>query len=80
MKETLVQWLIEKFKDLEVDFKYSVIDYETYKSKQIDLLEQAKEIEKDNIINSYCDGRLSVINREIISAEEYYNNKKNKIE
>jgi len=51
MKETLVQWLIEKFKDLEVDFKYSVIDYETYKSKQIDLLEEAKQIEIKNMCN-----------------------------
>jgi hypothetical protein len=75
MEISAVYWLIEKFKDLESDFKYSVIDYETYKSKQIDLLEQAKEREKDNIINSYCDGRLSVINREVIRAEEYYNKK-----
>jgi hypothetical protein len=44
--KTAVEWLIEEFKDLEADFKYSVIDYETYKSKQINLLEQAKEMEK----------------------------------
>jgi hypothetical protein len=47
-EKTAVEWLIEKFKDLEADFKYSVIDYETYKSKQINLLEQAKEMENYN--------------------------------
>ena len=46
MEQTAVEWFIEKFKDLEADFKYSVIDYETYKSKQINLLDQAKEMEK----------------------------------
>jgi hypothetical protein len=47
MEQTAVEWFIEKFKDLEADFKYSVIDYETYKSKQINLLDQAKEMEKE---------------------------------
>jgi len=52
MEQTSIEWLIEKFKDLEADFKYSVIDYETYKSKQIDLLEQAKEMVKLEKIKS----------------------------
>ena len=47
MEQTAVEWFIEKFKDLEADFKYSLIDYETYKSKQINLLDQAKEMEKE---------------------------------
>ena len=47
--KTAVEWLIEEFKDLEADFKYSVIDYETYKSKKINLLEQAKEMEKQQL-------------------------------
>jgi hypothetical protein len=37
------------------------------------LFEQAKEIEKQQIIDAYTDGRLSVISREIISYEQYYN-------
>ena len=35
--------------------------------------EQAKEMEKEQIKDSYCDGRLSIINKQIISAEKYYN-------
>ena len=53
MKQTAVEWLIEKFKDLEADFKYSVIDYETYKSKQINLLEQAKEMELSQLVECW---------------------------
>ena len=30
------------------------------------------EMEEEQIKDSYCDGRLSVINKKIISAEQYY--------
>ena len=38
-----------------------------------EIFEQAKEMEKEQIKDSYCDGRLSIINKQIISAEQYYN-------
>lgn len=34
---------------------------------------QALELEKEQIINDYCNGRNSVIEKSIISAEQYYN-------
>jgi hypothetical protein len=39
----------------------------------IEEIQQALEMEKEQIIGSYCDGRLSVINKQIILAEQYYN-------
>ena len=39
------------------------------------VIEQAKEMEKQQIIDAYADGRISVVNREIISYEQYYREK-----
>lgn len=33
---------------------------------------KAKEMEKEQAINDYCEGRNSVINKQIISSEQYY--------
>jgi hypothetical protein len=57
MAQTTVDWLIEKFKELEADFKYSIIDYETYKSKQMSLLEQSKKMFEEQVIEAYRMGR-----------------------
>ena len=40
--------------------------------KQTDF-EQAKEMEMEQTIDAYADGRISVVNRKIISYEQYYN-------
>ena len=37
------------------------------------ILDKYKEMEKQRTINDYIEGRNSVINREIIPAEQYYN-------
>jgi hypothetical protein len=34
---------------------------------------ESKEMEKEQIINDYCNGRMSAISREIIPYEQYYN-------
>lgn len=36
------------------------------------VIAQAKAMRKEEIIKSYCDGRMSVIDKEVISAEQYY--------
>lgn len=48
IRKTTIEWLIEYSKEIEVDFKYSAISYETYKLKRKDLFEQALEMEKNN--------------------------------
>jgi hypothetical protein len=34
---------------------------------------ESKEMEKEQIINDYCNGRMSAISHEIIPYEQYYN-------
>ena len=57
---TAVEYLEEKLKGDNI-FSLDVI------------ITKAKEMEKQQIIDAYADGRISVINREIISYEQYYN-------
>ena len=40
-------------------------------------IEMFKKIEKDQIIDAYADGRISVINKEIISYKKYFDSKFN---
>ena len=65
---TAVEWLIDKhfggIDNVTPDFKYHI--------------EQAKEMEKQQIIDAYADGRISVVSSKIISYEQYYNEKFNK--
>lgn len=37
-----------------------------------ELLRQANELFEKQVNDAYCDGRLSVINKEIISMNDYY--------
>jgi hypothetical protein len=61
MKQTAVEWLIEK---LDQNFDY-VADT---------LIEQAKQMEKEQIKQAYNDGKAAVIHiKNNMSLEEYYN-------
>jgi hypothetical protein len=56
MKQTAVDWLVDKLKENGVDFW----------QEEIEMIEEAKEMEKQQIIDAYNNGD----NR---SAELYYN-------
>jgi len=73
MAQTTVDWLIEKFKELEADFKYSIIDYETYKSKQMSLLEQANKMFEQQIKDSFEMGQINVYENHNIDSDDYFN-------
>ena len=67
MKKTAVEWLVEK---LDQNFDY-VADT---------LIEQAKEMEKQEIMNAWDDGydkgtrdRIEKISNPVGNAEQYYN-------
>ena len=62
MKQTAVEWLVDEIKEASKD---GDIDFLFYKLKK-ELIEQAKEMEKQQIIDAYENGE----NR---SAELYYN-------
>ena len=71
-KQTAVEWLFERFIDLNADMKYSVIAWEEYLSKRADLLEQAKAIEKEQAILFLEEYDSYVFRGGSASAEEYY--------
>jgi HEPN domain-containing protein len=64
-KQTAVEWL-----DQEIINFYGLVSI--YKTKQ-EIIEQAKEMEKQQIIDSYEDGRICIKPIEIKLGEQYYN-------
>jgi len=60
-KLTAVEWLVEHLTEYGFNLKLHKVE-----------IQQAKEKEKQQIIDAYSDGRLSVITKEIISYEQYY--------
>lgn len=69
MKQTAVKWLIDiLITENEI----------TLKGENFKLFEQAKDMEKQQIIESYCIGCLHITKDENIfpieTSEEYYNN------
>ena len=72
MKQTAVEWLLQRFESGDM---YNVEDAQFIKN-------QAKEMEKEQIIESYCQGALDITNDELIfpreTSEEYYNETYNK--
>ena len=61
-KQTAVEWLIEKFDNvLPLDFNWDKLEK---------VFKQTKEMEKDQIMNSWAKG---VISDDNMTAEQYYN-------
>jgi len=66
MKQTAVEWLVNELENHHVfqDIKNTVA------------FQQAKAMEKEQIIESYCQGALDISNDELIfpreTSEEYY--------
>jgi hypothetical protein len=61
MKQTAVEWLIDELKDNGID--YLDLAYE--------IIEQALEMEKQQIIDAYIEGYSSNLNAS--DSEKYYN-------
>jgi len=69
MKQTAVEFLHSEYKkifgdtlvDIQIGFKIS------------DVFEQAKEMEKQQIIDSYASGYIDGVAQNKITAEQYYN-------
>ena len=75
MKQTAVEWLIEKLNQCEP--MYSGIQSNEHKEHLEKLVEQAKQMEKEQIIKAYKDGRsdlASNFHKSLnMSLEQYYN-------
>ena len=61
-KQTAVEWLIEQVEGLNINDD----------TVWVEVTKQALEMEKQQIIDAYCEGRMSVIEKKVISAEQYY--------
>ena len=65
MNETTVEWLLEKLTETHTNDEWK------------EIIKQAKEMEKQQIIESYCTGCLDITKDENIfpreTSEEYYN-------
>lgn len=70
--KTVLQELMDGFDNYQLESQNDSITIE--KLKEV-ITEVYLEKEKDQIINAYTDGRMSVITKEIISYKEYYNSK-----
>ena len=65
MKQTAVEWLLSEFQEAHKD--YGGLDM-----AWIQRFKQAKEMEKQHIIDAYAKGYIDGIARNKITAEEYY--------
>ena len=71
MKQTAVEWLEKVYSDA----CYNNMTHNIQISKDFipNIIAKAKEMEKQQIIDAYADGRISVVSGKIISYDEYYN-------
>ena len=74
MKQTAVEWLIARFH--YEGFIGTFCSEERIKAKRdvmIEIIEQAKEMEKEQIIKAHTNGWNKGIQNELITSQEYYN-------
>ena len=69
-QQTAVEWFDSKIKQLEFWVETRQITWKEYHKEKDKLIEQAKEMEKQEIINSFFEGAYGGDN---ISGEQYYN-------
>jgi hypothetical protein len=72
MKQTAVEFIIEQLDCLNIERKENLIDAESYFKYKKALTEQAKEMEKQQIIDAHLDGQ-SLVSCKDEYAEQYYN-------
>jgi hypothetical protein len=78
MKQTAVEWLFLQMENLITKAKVTDMDNNDFVISKVKLLQQAKEMEKEQIINTYRDGRSDQQSQKPSRfynrmAEQYYN-------
>lgn len=61
MKQTAIEWLVEQFNEIHTQRKWK------------EITDQAKEMEKQQIIDAYSEGDINGIMNAEKRAEQYYN-------
>jgi hypothetical protein len=73
MKQTAVEWYAEQEIKLTLDFISKKINDFEYGIKKLRLIEQAKEMEKEQIIDTFQDSRILSVTNNCSSGKQYYN-------
>lgn len=75
MKPSATEWVWRELSALYAARQLGICDPTSFIEKQIDLLNRAKEMEKQQILEAWDDGWLecTTSDQSIIDAEEYYN-------
>jgi hypothetical protein len=69
MKQTAVEWLANSIINLEERLRLKEINLNDFIEEKDLLVEQAKAMEKEQIIEAHSDGRK----RQVDNSEQYYN-------
>ena len=77
MKQTAVEWYTEQEIKLTLDFLANKINQLDYGIKRVKLIEQAKDMEKEQIVNAYNDCEWTGDHED---GEDYYNKNYNQQE
>ena len=75
-QQTAVDWYIEKLLDLDYEYAKGLITLAVWSERKKSLIEQAKEMEKEQIKNAFCNGdNTDCTSEQNIEefAEQYYN-------
>jgi hypothetical protein len=66
MKQTAVEWFANELLYLENEYDMKLINKNEYQAKRKELLKQAKEMEKDQIVDAFSEGtRMIDVNDEM---------------
>jgi len=74
--KTAVEWLVDELLHLDNEFDMKLIDKNEYQARRKQVIEQAKEMEKEQIMTAFTQGDIfgaDFFDRVNITAEEYYN-------
>jgi hypothetical protein len=72
-KQTAVDWLINEWMHLDAEFDMVLIDKNTYWEKLKEKHNQAKEMEKEQIMKAVYDSMGTNFDPNMGRAEQYYN-------
>jgi hypothetical protein len=71
-KQTAVEWLEEKYRSLLIEADFNDTHIFVFDERRNELFRQAKQMEKEQIINAHIDGQ-SLVSCKDKYAEQYYN-------
>ena len=74
MKQTAVEWFYNEIENLRVKSEIINMDGNDFILEKIKLLEQAKAMEKEQMLDFFCNGLLDVAEDDL-SFDDYFNEK-----